>query len=237
MNLLAKQHLETNYLVYLKRRFQVEIRVSIVKELLSDKPKHSIIDLGCGDGSISLQFLPEAKLITLVDLSDTMLNICSKNIPQQYLNSVELVSKNIDEFITTRQYDVVLLLGVLAHVRDTARVMKKICECLRPGGVCIIQITDSAKFLSKLLYSYAKLKRRIMSYEDDYELRKMSFLEVHQIASSMGLTLLESARYFIPPLIHRLFNVPLGKKYIQAIMENKILRSFGSELILMYKSS
>jgi ubiquinone/menaquinone biosynthesis C-methylase UbiE len=235
MNFLVKQHFDTNYLIYLKRRSQIDIRAFVVREFLSESIKDTIIDFGCGDGTVSLQFLPEAKKITLVDFSESMLNACKKKVPQQYLNRVEFIARNIVDYIPTRKYDIVLLLGVLAHVQDGHQTIKKVCECLKPGGVCIIQITDSAKLLSKMLYTYARLTRRISSHEYYYELREMSFSEVNQVASSMGLLLLRRARYFIPPFAHCLFNGPMVKKLGLSIMKNQFLSSIGSEVILMYK--
>lgn len=232
----GKRHFNINYSTYLERRCHIDIRAFIVKEFLSEFDRSNIIDLGCGDGSISLQFLPESKKITLVDFSKHMLEACKAKVPSAYLDRVEFIDSNIECFMPSHKYDVVLLLGVLAHANNGYPILKKVCECLKPGGVCIIQITDSAKLLSKILYAYAKLKRVICPYEFDYPLKKMSFSEVHLVAESMGLALLRNARYFIPPFIHHLLDEDIGTRCGLAILENKYMSHFGSEVVLMYRS-
>ena len=59
---------------YLRQKFDIRVRAEIVKELMGKLENIDIIDFGCGDGSISLQFQSLTNHITLV-ISP---KICSK---------------------------------------------------------------------------------------------------------------------------------------------------------------
>ena len=89
-----------------------------IREMLDGIKKSKILDLGCGDGSLSLQFLPEVDLITLVDFSDNMLNICRNKVPRRMGNRVDFIVNDINLFAPQQKYDVVLCMGVLSHVKS-----------------------------------------------------------------------------------------------------------------------
>ena len=59
--------------LYLTKNHRVRLRSLIVKDLAGEIEGCRILDLGCGDGSISAQFLPAKNLVTMVDLSAGML--------------------------------------------------------------------------------------------------------------------------------------------------------------------
>jgi len=49
-----------------------------LRESIADK---DVLDIGCGDGSLSIQFLDKCKSLTLLDASSNMLRIAKENIP------------------------------------------------------------------------------------------------------------------------------------------------------------
>src|SRR5437867_2018514 len=75
---------------YLHRDFQVEVRAEIVRAMLPDAVGLRILDIGCGDGRVSLQFLPQAKQVTLLDLSESMLHRARANVPSDRAGKVTL---------------------------------------------------------------------------------------------------------------------------------------------------
>lgn len=65
-----------------KRRFDIAIRAEIVQALVDGKKVRSVLDIGCGDGSLSLPLLSSKTKITLLDFSANMPAIARANIPQ-----------------------------------------------------------------------------------------------------------------------------------------------------------
>jgi ubiquinone/menaquinone biosynthesis C-methylase UbiE len=231
----VKSYFDATSFKYLKSRSVIQIRMVAIRKMLHGINKSKILDLGCGDGSLSLQFLPEVDLITLVDFSDNMLNICRNKVPGQWKNRVEFIAKDINLFAPKQKYDVVLCMGVLSHVDSIHRVLNKIFECTKPGGYCIIQLSDSGKLLGKLLNSYVRFKKNLMA-SDGYDLRTMSLTDILKITNSLGLCLKQERRYFIPPLLSRLVSGEQVKKYGLWMMNNRLLASVGPEVILMFKN-
>lgn len=101
----------------------------------------SLLDLGCGAGNFSLrllQELPELKSVTLVDLSQPMLQRATERIQASSpanLNSIQSDLRNVE--LNAEQYDVVLAGAVLHHLRteqEWEETFAKIFQSVRPGG-------------------------------------------------------------------------------------------------------
>ena len=101
---------------YLARDFNIRARTHIVRKLLGDVRGRSILDIGCGDGSISRQFLSESNQLTLLDLSKNMLQVAQNTTPQEYLHRTRFINNDFIQCGFVDEFDVVLCLGVLAHV-------------------------------------------------------------------------------------------------------------------------
>jgi ubiquinone/menaquinone biosynthesis C-methylase UbiE len=230
----VKDYFNVTSFKYLKSESVIQIRMAAIREMLAGVKKSKILDLGCGDGSLSLQFLPDVDLITLVDFSDNMVNICRNKVPDQWVNKVKFIVKDINSFVPQHKYDVVLCVGVLSHVESIYSVLNKIYECTKPGGYCIIQLSDSGKFLGKLLNSYVRFKKSITASEG-YKLRSMSLVDILNITNSFGFSLEKERRYFIPPLLSRLVSEEKVKKYGLWMMNHRLLAAVGPEVILMFK--
>ena len=66
---------------YLDRNAVIPVRARIVRDWLSTTANSHVLDLGCGDGSISLPLLGAGNSLTLVDFSDRMLALAQSAAP------------------------------------------------------------------------------------------------------------------------------------------------------------
>lgn len=229
----VKNTFSTNVDVYFKRQCLIEIRQEAVKEMLTDIPKDSILDLGCGDGSLSVQFLPYVKNITLVDFSEKMLELAQENIPPQYKEKVEIYLEDIEGFMPSQKYDVVFCIGVLAHVENIHQCIQKVIEALKPGGHCIIQITDMGTCYGRLLYFYSKLLKKNDS-KSLYDMNEMDCAGFLALTNSFGLQLVKEIRYVILPHLYRFMPLSIEKNISLWIMRNKRLSAYCPEVMLMF---
>jgi 2-polyprenyl-3-methyl-5-hydroxy-6-metoxy-1,4-benzoquinol methylase len=133
--------------LYLNKDFGVSIRALIVRKLLGELSHSRILDLGCGDGRISLQYISQTNHITLVDLSDNMLEIARKNTPETLKTNVDYINTDLQKYEAGEKFDVVICIGVLAHVVSVEETVAKVVRFLKPGGRCIFQITDADQYL------------------------------------------------------------------------------------------
>lgn len=101
-------------------QFLHAITVARTKEILervyvSIKPKDSIIDIGCGFGSLSAELLARKHSVVSYDVADT--NLFKEVTPIIY-NGTKLPEK-------TQSFDVALLITVLHHTPDPSVVLQE----------------------------------------------------------------------------------------------------------------
>lgn len=129
---------------YLDKDYNVKVRREIVAELLGDVVDHSILDAGCGDGRVSLQFASNNRL-TLIDASPGMIQLARKNTPVNVRERVtHLLSTLEDAPIENGSYDLVIAMGILAHLKSWKNGIEVLSKSMANGGKVIIQISDSA---------------------------------------------------------------------------------------------
>lgn len=180
--------------LYLTYDYNLQIRKENLVALTKDLKYDSVLDMPCGTGSISLPLLKNAKTLTLIDISSNMLSIAKSNIPDDEKHKVTFINDdffNID--IKPNTYDLVICLGLLAHVNSPEQLLNKLSHIISPGGHLIIQNTDSAHFYSYLIRFYLGLKNIIS--KQPYKLNKVKGAFLEQKVSKNGLRLIKTFRY------------------------------------------
>lgn len=93
-----------------KRSAQDEYQENLFSKMRISK-EDSVIDLGCGEGSITIPLAKKAKKITGVDSSKKMLEILENKCKDQNINNVEVIEENLEN-VTIEEvgsHDIVLL--------------------------------------------------------------------------------------------------------------------------------
>lgn len=219
--------------VYLKKDFNRRIRSLIVRKLLGSISNIKILDLGAGDGTISLQFLADGAQITMLDISKNMLTVARRNTPCNYKDKVKYIQEDMERYTTDEKYDVVLCLGVLPHVCSIERTIEKISELLKKGGRCIIQITDYDTLLGRFMNRYYALSKHLRRAQK-YKMNRTRGSEVVSIANHVHLRLVEKRRYIMPlPGMGILPNKLLLNLELMAL-DNKITSRMGGETLFLF---
>ena len=170
---------------YLLKGFQVAGRAHIVRTMLPFVGGLTILDVGCGDGSLSLQFLPEAKHLTLLDLSEEMLRRAESKIPAELSGKVTLIHSDLMRFLPSEPADVVICVGVLAHLECLAPAIQKLASLTKPGGRCVMQITDHDTLIGKIQYALSGAKGASIR-SGSYPLLRTGNSELQKMASAVG---------------------------------------------------
>jgi 2-polyprenyl-3-methyl-5-hydroxy-6-metoxy-1,4-benzoquinol methylase len=220
--------------VYLKNNISILTRSLIVKDLLGKVDNCTILDLGSGDGSISLQFLSNTNHITMVDISKNMLMKSIRNTPQGYYSCTHYINANLSELEINGGFDIILCLGVLAHVESVEVIISKAAKLLNPGGRCIFQITDNGQLLGRFTYLYYTLRNLVTNYSR-YQMNKMSAEQIILSASEKGLSYVACKRYSL--VLPGMGILP--RKWLEdfeiAVLQKDRLSRYGSEAVLLFQ--
>ncbi len=224
-----------------RRRYNIKIRAETVQYFLRNRQFTHILDVGCGDGSASIPLLNPQRNLTLLDLSTNMLSIALSHVPSSLANNVQAVNQDfLAANLLPHSFDVIICLGLLAHVDSPKAVIEKIAHLLRPNGIVILQSTDSSGFLSRLGISYRRILEAFGRMNYRYTLTTST--QVIEISALCGLRLSRIYRYSLPglPGIDRIFSQQALYKSVRLAYgsaENNYNTWPGKECIYLFEST
>jgi SAM-dependent methyltransferase len=218
--------------LYLKNSYGIRIRTGIVREFIGKLDYVSILDVGCGDGSISLPLLAKSNHLTLIDLSNKMLNIAKKNTPQELQPFVKYLNLDFMIYDFKQTFDLILCLGVLAHIPSVEHAIIKISDLLRPGGSCILQFTDQSQFFSRLNNFYYSIYRRFAD-QYRYSVNLMTYRQIRTLLVSNQLQLRRECRYSVLlPGFGKLPDQALFR-YQLFTLQNSWISRIGTDVVML----
>jgi len=181
------------------RQYDIEIRVGVVEQFTNQRRFGRVLDIGCGNGSISLPLLRRSDKLTLVDLSSRMLHLARRRVPADRVKDVELIHGDFLELnFEPGSFDLICCIGVLAHVASPAEVVARIRQLAKPGALVILEFTDSFHFWGIPVVLYQKLLN--LMRPAPYRLNRLRRRDVMKICEENGLEPVEIYRYGLPPL-------------------------------------
>lgn len=190
---LVKELFEDTAL-YLTYDYNLQIRKETVLSFIQNKQFQSVLDMPCGTGAISLPVLPHTQKLTLIDISSNMLEMALNNIPDSEKHKVEGINDDFFKLnIPEQSFDLVICLGLLAHVNSPKELLIKLSKVLKPGGLLIIQNTDSSHFYSHLIRLYLGVKNLVS--RQPYQLNKVKSSFLEKTLEDNGLVLKKCFRY------------------------------------------
>jgi SAM-dependent methyltransferase len=103
-----------------------QMLVELVRSL---EPAQNALDLGCGDGRLSMEL--QAERLVAADVSAVALQRARTRLP-----GAELVELEPDAALPfgDSEFDLVLLAETIEHVRDVQLLLSEVRRVLRPGG-------------------------------------------------------------------------------------------------------
>jgi SAM-dependent methyltransferase len=103
---------------------------------------------------------------------------------------IEYVEADILNYEPAEPFDVVLCVGVLAHVSSPVALIDRVARALRPGGRCIIQITDDGHPFGWLLNRYYRRRKR-----STWTMNTMTRRAINSVLANHGFREGSSRRY------------------------------------------
>jgi ubiquinone/menaquinone biosynthesis C-methylase UbiE len=188
------------------RDYNIRLRAEVVRAFSATSKNERMLDIGCGDGSISLPLLAPNNRLTLLDLSTSMLKIAESRIAKKFLGQVETINSGFMEAqLEPKSYDLILCIGVLAYVDDLPSFCLKLASLIKPGGTAVVECTDSNHFVSHLISGYGKLRGLFGPAKVPLCLRPSA--DVQKALFQVGFRLQQSFRHSLPlPIVAKLFS-------------------------------
>lgn len=125
----------------------------ILNSYLSKKVK-SILDIGCGSGTISFYLASKGYKITGIDISNKAINICNKSANKLGLKNAKFEVCEFPNKIPKSRYDLVFFSEVIEHLPNDELALQKIYKLLNPGG--ILFLSTPSKNAPLYRFGYAK---------------------------------------------------------------------------------
>ena len=103
--------------------------------LLSDK---EILDFGGGTGLLALPLAKQAKSVTLVDISEKMLEQARLKAEQQDIKNIQFLEQDLLANPLEQQFDLIVVSRVLHHMPDLDATLAMFHHHLRENGQVLI---------------------------------------------------------------------------------------------------
>ena len=146
------------------------------------RPDDTVLDYGCGTGSISIEITGYVSRINAIDLSSRMIAIAKRRASGRRIQNTRFSHTTIDDAMLEKEsFDVILAFHVLHLLEDTQATLHRVSELLKPDGL-LISITpclgESRMLFSILLPVVHAL--RIVPYVRLLELSELDGLIAQQ---------------------------------------------------------
>jgi len=97
-----------------------------------------LLDMPCGDGTLTAMMAPYFQRIVGVDASAAHLNIARQKLPQGEFHHELIEDLEMDE-----KFDTLTMINVLEHVADPMYVLKKAASFLDGNGILIVHVPNT----------------------------------------------------------------------------------------------
>ena len=106
------------------------------------KDGQTVLDLGCGWGSLSLYLAARfpTMSITAVSNSATQKAYIDEVAQSKNLSNIKVITSNVDQLTLDTQFDRVVSVEMFEHVRNYQQLFNSVSDWLMPDGLCFVHV-------------------------------------------------------------------------------------------------
>jgi 2-polyprenyl-3-methyl-5-hydroxy-6-metoxy-1,4-benzoquinol methylase len=213
---------------YLNSNSIIAYRKQTISDIIGSAKNKKILDIGCGNGELTIDFLGHNR-ITFLDISQNMLSIVKSSIKNEYKDYAEFINSDILSYIPDKEYDIIICIGVVAHVDSIEDLILKLRNIITDKGDLIIQFTNYNNLISR--FNHAK-NRYLKDNPYNYQPNRINSSEMESLLKSSGFKILRRVKYLpISPFLSP-FSYRNKLKILKFTSNNKLISSFCPEIIL-----
>ena len=219
---------------YLKSNPEILLRTLLIKLNLPSIRNKKIIDVGCGNGELSLPFVNNNQ-ITFVDFSEKMLEIVKLKIPYNFIGNTTLININIDQLDSNNKFDYIFAIGLLAHVESVESTFNSLSGLLAENGILVIQFTNRHNFSFKIISLLSKIKS-FFRRSNNLNLNYTTISNINKNLINNNLLNTKKITFWpssIPGLM--VFPRSISNFIYFKILNSKLFRNYGSEVLYFIK--
>ena len=126
----------------------------------------TMLEIGCGTGNATIPLSQYVKKITAIDISEEMMLQAAEKAKEKGKENITFQQKDLMELCAEPEsYDVVAAYNVLLYMKNQDKVLEKIYEILKPGGIFLSATDCLGRNLSKdSVRKFWKSKLHLMPY-------------------------------------------------------------------------
>ena len=121
-----------------KNIFLANLVCQAVEKQLDAPSDKEILDFGGGTGLLSLPLAKQAKSVTLVDISEKMLEQARLKAERQDIKNIQFLEQDLLEKPLKQEFDLIVVCRVLHHMPDVDVALSLFHQYLREGGQLLI---------------------------------------------------------------------------------------------------
>jgi SAM-dependent methyltransferase len=140
---IAAYDSEKNYIdnaPHIKHASLRKLYATLLTQVYDNAKEHSatprVLDLGAGNGSVTLPFLELGARVTAVDISSSQLEALRRKC-ESFQDKLELQCEDIEETLKKaerQQYDIIVVNSFLHHIPDYLAMIREATALLKPYG-------------------------------------------------------------------------------------------------------
>ncbi len=224
--------------VYLTYNYNLRIRAETIGQFIGDSNFAEVLDMPCGTGDITAPWLSHFDHLTMMDFSQNMISTAKTRVSELDFHKVSFINGDFyAQDFGDKQFDLVMNIGILAHIKEPLHFVEESMKLVRPGGKLIIQNTDSKHWFAKMIHFYLSFRRLVG--KDKYKLNKVTEKDLLAKLDEGGFSLIQSFRYNQSFLgFSRLFSNDLKYKLTRRYFGDAALpknQQAGSDVTYMFR--
>lgn len=212
---------------YLHQSFGIKVRAEIVSRMVGAVSGCRILDIGCGNGAISGQFVASNE-VTFLDLSENMIDLARGGVDERFVQNAKFLTGSFMEIDLRGKFDHIFAIGLVAHLSSVPDALQRIASLVEDGGQIVLQFSNFNNWLTKLNV------KRASRY--GYPINRLRYQDMVNHIRSCGLVIEKQVQYsFLLPGMGSLPESFLYK-YSKFTVDNPLMSPLGTDFIwLLHK--